>query len=162
MQVRLTATIMGLTILAGCQSGPAAMPDFSAVVPRVDWGRMALPKGKVGQVLMGESTRESFSATRPVALQPGDQESVRAAVGGAFPAGWKLKILTLRSGVQDNGVIASCGLASAANPNGGAGWSGIYRVDTDPFNHVSRLQEIAGNGSDRVIAYSHCQALDLI
>ena len=129
---------------------------FGLAMPSLD-----MPEVNVTRILTEGGAGEDFSRTTTAPASEGERAAINLAVKGAFPQSWTVRVLGLKTGLSSSGLLMACGIANADKPGGQGGWNGIFRTETNRRTGETRLREIAGGGTDRLVAYSHCQALGL-
>ncbi|EAU42704.1 hypothetical protein FP2506_07681 [Fulvimarina pelagi HTCC2506] len=122
---------------------------------------ISMPKMSDVVEVMTRDGGETFEKTTPARLSSTEDRSVRQAVRALFPASWEVGLRGLDTGRTKDGKLVTCGLYNAASANGRKKRSGIFRVVTDPVSARTEVREAADSGSDKLVAFSNCQALGL-
>ncbi|MEE2952989.1 MAG: hypothetical protein VYD57_17325 [Pseudomonadota bacterium] len=122
---------------------------------------LEMPEVNVTRILTEGGGGEDLSRTTTAQASEAERAAIALAVKSAFPQNWTVRVLGLKTGLSPSGQLMACGIANATKPGGDSGWNGIFRTETTRRTGETRLRQIAGGGTDRLVAYSHCQALGL-
>ncbi|MER0237989.1 hypothetical protein [Fulvimarina sp. MAC8] len=153
MRVGFLGALILAVSLSGCSFfggiGTVRIPDVS--VPKMSEVVDVMTRGGI----------ETFEKTTPAGLNPTQDQSVRQSVRRIFPGSWDVVLKGLDTGRTVDGRLVTCGIYNASSAKSGNKRSGIFRAETDPATNQTVVREAAHSGSNKLAAFSNCQALGL-